>query len=120
MQTSDCFRKSINILFLKLEISNQYWCIIMNLGKKFGTVLIILFLCLSPLGAIDLHQWDNDNSHLNDLNDGSYLNDLNGTNIEIKSINETDESIKGYDVESQNLSINDNNSSKSLNRKILI
>ena len=35
----------------------------MNLGKKFGTVLIILFLCLSPLGAIDLHQWDNDNSH---------------------------------------------------------
>jgi len=93
MQTSDCFRKSINILFLKLEISNQYWCIIMNLGKKFGTVLIILFLCLSPLGAIDLHQWDNDNSH---------LNDLNGTDIEIKSINETDESIKGYDVESQN------------------
>lgn len=93
----------------------------MNLGKKFGTVLIILFLCLSPLGAIDLHQWDN-SSHLNDLNDlndGSHLNDLNGTDIEIESINETDESINGNDVESQNLSINDSNSSKSLKRKNL-
>ena len=40
---------------------------------------------------------------LNDLNDNSHLNDLNGTDIEIKSINETDESIKGNDVESQKL-----------------
>lgn len=66
-----------------------------NLGKKFFTVLIILFFCLSPLGAIDLNQGDN-SSHLNDLNDGSHLNDLNGTDIEVESVNETD-------VESQKL-----------------
>ena len=103
----------------KIKNCNKYFGDLMkNLGKKIFTVFIVLLFCLSPLGAIDLNQGDN-SSHLNDLNDGSHLNDLNGTDIEIKSINETDESIKGYDVESQNLSINDNNSSKSLNRKNL-
>ena len=101
----------------KIKNCNEYFGDLMkNLGKKIFTVFIVLLFCLSPLGAIDLNQGDN-SSHLNDLNDGSHLNDLNGTDIEIKSINETDESIKGNDVESQKLSINDSNSSKSLSKK---
>ena len=101
----------------KIKNCNKYFGDLMkNLGKKIFTVFIVLLFCLSPLGAIDLNQGDN-SSHLNDLNDSSHLNDLNGTDIEIKSINETDESIKGNDVESQKLSINDSNSSKSLSKK---
>ena len=94
-----------------------------SLIKFLGIFLIFLF-CFSPLGAIDLGQGDN-STQINDFNNTA-IEDLNDTviaddsshdenDMEIKSDNETDDKKAiDYDVEIQNVSGNDSNSSKNL------
>ena len=107
-----------------------------SLIKFLGIFLIFLF-CFSPLGAIDLDQGDN-STHINDKDNNSAqiidnstdFKDLNGTvivdddsshdddnDMEIESDNGTDDKKAiDYDVEIQNVTVNDSNSSKNLQK----
>lgn len=79
-----------------------------NRGIKLFSILVIFLFCLSPLGAIGLNQGDN----------ATHVNDNNTNNTEIKDINDTIKVNEVVDldndksnVESQNITLNDSNSS---------
>ena len=85
-----------------------------NLSIKLFSMLVIMLLCLSPLSAIDLNQGDNtpiingtdtkNDNNIADVNDtiNNNIKD-NNSNVEIKSINET-ENFKNKE-ECKNLSL---------------
>lgn len=96
-----------------------------NSFLKILSIFLILLFCLSPLAAIDLGQGDssaqindNNNTNFKDLNDTVIADDtgLDDNAMEIESDNETDDINAVDDVEIQNVSINDSNSTKNLQK----
>ena len=95
MQACAYFRKSLNMLHKKLNIVKEKVVIMNQISIKIACVFIIAMFCLTPLGAVDLNQDDNNTKYINqDTNDSSIeADDVNGAEE-----NNCDEDNKDLDV----------------------